>query len=681
MSVLVGTDVGGTFTDLVAIDERTGAMHVAKVPTTHEDQSVGLVAGLDSLRMDVGDATILHGTTVATNALLERKGATCGLITTLGFRDVLELRRRDRPDVYGLTVPAFEPLIPRERRTEVRERTRADGSIACAVDRSEVVAVAKRLVAMGCRVIVVSFLHSYANSANEDAARAVIEGECPEVDVVVGSEVVGEWREFERTSSAVAEGYIRPAVSEYLSSLEDRLGAAGAREEILVLQSNGGLMTSSVARSNPINTVLSGPAGGVIAAARYGRDMGWGDLISLDMGGTSADVSLVRAGAPAVRDQTDLDFGIALRVRMVDVRAIGAGGGSIAYIDRGGVMQVGPASAGAYPGPASYGRGGVDPTVSDANLVLGWLDADHDLGVGRGIHLNVGPARKAIEERIARPLDLTVEEAAEAIVAVVNARMVEQIRLMTVRQGVDPRELVLVAFGGAGPLHAGAVMADAGMAQALVPAYPGITSAFGCAIADIRYEFVQTVNRLLDNIVSEEFSQVLADQVTAGRARMVGHGAPMLDEIVSHSADMQYEGQTHTLRIPVAADGLSPGTLYSTFEQAYAEAFHGLVADRAVRLVNLRTTYRAVRTAVPLPRIASERGGESVDAALLGSRVVRAAGAEHVCAVYARDALVRGMRFSGPAVVVQGDTTTAVAPDMHVEVDELGNLRLMGAGV
>ena len=474
----VGVDVGGTFTDVFFLDEARGRIDIAKVPSTRGDQATGFIEGLRSKASPKEIATVVHGTTVGTNALLERKGARTGIITTRGFRDVLEMRRRDRPTTWGLW-GQFMPVVPRDLRLEVDERTLADGSIRQAVDPAAVQAAARALLASGAEAVAIVFVNAYANPDNERAALAALKDVWPNAYVTASSDILPEIREFERTSTAALNAYLQPPVGSYLRKLEDRLKGDGFGGQLLIVQSNGGVMSVESAASRPVRTALSGPAAGVIACQHIAAAAGYPNVVTCDMGGTSFDVSLIAGGEPAMSAQTAIDFGMVVRAPMIEITTIGAGGGSIAWIDRGGILQIGPESAGSDPGPVAYGLGNDRPTVTDANVVMGRIDAERPIG-GKLKRLDVEAAKAAIEKHIAVPLGLDVMAAAEAIIRVANSRMAGAIRLVSIERGHNPRDFAAMPFGGGGALHVGALIKEVGLASALVPRYPGVTSALGC---------------------------------------------------------------------------------------------------------------------------------------------------------------------------------------------------------
>ena len=592
---VVGVDVGGTFTDVFFINESDGSCDVAKVPSTPADQSIGIREGISRQRDDLGEVSlIIHGTTVGTNALLERKGAKTGIITTAGFRDVIEMRRRDRPETWGLW-GMFEPVVTRDLRLEVDERVLADGTLHTAVDPGDVKQAAEELLARGAESVCIFFLNSYANADNEKAAAAAVRDIWPNEHVTSSSEILPEIREFERCSTSTLNAYLQPPVGDYLARLENGLRDGGFGGEVLIVQSNGGVMSVDTARAFPVRTALSGPAAGVIAGAHIGVSAGFPNLITCDMGGTSFDVSLVADGESALAAQTAVDFGMVVRTPMIEITTIGAGGGSIAWVDRGGLLQIGPESAGSDPGPVCYGLGNDRPTVTDANVVMGRINADRPIG-GKLDRLDVEAAKTAVKVHVADPLDIDVMAAAEAIIRVANAKMAGAIRLVSVERGLDPEKFVAMPFGGGGALHSGALIKEVGLSKALVPRYPGVTSALGCVIADMRFDHVHTLNAMLDDLDLQRLGREMTEIATEGEKRL--HDADVMFEGVEHlfELDMLYLGQTHTVavRLPVAMiDGVAQVTrpeIQSSFEDSYRKSFGRLLEGIGMRVLNLRVT-------------------------------------------------------------------------------------------
>ncbi len=669
---VIGIDVGGTFTDLVGFDPKSGKLKVLKVFSTPEDQAQGLLHGLENLGIPV-DAIgmMVHASTVATNAVVERRGARVGLLTTLGFRDVLEIRRRDRHHDYGLT-GEFIPLVPRHLRLEVDERTDHKGNVLKPVDPGEVERLGRVLLEEGCVAVVVSFLHCYANPANERKAKEVLLPFWPNDYVELSSEVLPEFREFERTSTTVVNAYVRPLISRYLRSVRDQLREDGYDRDIVMIQSNGGGMSLEAAERYSVNTVLSGPAAGAIAAAYIASSAGHTEVISGDMGGTSFDACLIRGGRPEVSSDRYLEFGVPVRISMIDIRTIGAGGGSIAWIDPGGLLEIGPHSAGAIPGPVGYDRGGVEPTVTDANLVLGRINPEYSIAKEEGFTLSVEKARRAIEEKVARPLGLGAEEAAEAIIQVADSKMANALRVVSIEKGHDPREFVQVGFGGAGPLHAAALARELGIQETLIPYLPGVTSAMGCILADMRHDWVQTVNAKLDSVRVEEIHGILEDHARRGEEVLASAESYIDHTVHLFEADMQFAGQTHTVRVPLSSSRPTAEEFHDSFLREYTGRYGDVLVDTAVMVVNLRTAVIGVRPKVDLRSLVGGNGGDPFK----GERRVYFGRGWYDCPTYERRRLPAGFRGEGPAIVEQADATVFVEPEMNWSVDEFGNILL-----
>lgn len=675
---MIGVDVGGTFTDLFFWDEANGRCNIAKVPSPRGNQAQGVLDGIArgvEAARDV--STIVHGTTVGTNALLERKGAKTGVITTKGFRDILEMRRRDRPRTWGLW-GNFVPVVPRDLRYEVRERTLADGTIHEAVDLAEVEAAARALLEKGVEAVSIFFMNAYANPENERAAADAVRRLWPNEHVNASSDILPEIREFERASTTALNAYLQPVVGSYLGKLESRLGEDGFGGQILIVQSNGGVMTVETARRLPIRTALSGPAAGVIAGGYIARAAGFPNIITCDMGGTSFDVSLIAEGEAALAPQTTIDFGLVVRTPMIEISTIGAGGGSIAWVDRGGLLQIGPESAGSDPGPVAYGLGNDRPTVTDANVVTGRINAEHPIG-GKLARLDVEAAKAAIAAHVGAPLGLGVMEAAEAIIRVANARMAGAIRLVSIERGHDPKRFAAMPFGGAGALHAGALIKEVGLARALVPRHPGVTSALGCIIADMRHDFVQTVNRPLDALDAEALGRDIAATARQGLDLLDRAGVTFEGTEVAVELDASYLGQTHTVQVPLAvtltngAAAVTRDEIRSAFEAAYRKAYRRLLDGVPVRILNLRIAVIGKRPAFDLTLLRPSDNA-TMDKAARGNRKVWAEGGWHEAAVYARLDLPARAEIAGPAVLEQEDATTFIDPGLVGRVDALGNV-------
>ncbi|HTR84132.1 MAG TPA: hydantoinase/oxoprolinase family protein [Reyranella sp.] len=673
-STTAGIDVGGTFTDLLAIDTASGAVKLAKVPTTVDNQAIGFMAALQSA--GTAPATlqaVVHGTTTTTNALLERKIARVGLITTKGFRDVLELGRRTRPQPYGLR-GTFHPLIDREYRLEVAERMDADGKVLTPLDEAAVADAAKKLLALGCEAVVIHFLHSYINSTHEKRAAEIVRGLWPNEYVTAGHAILSEYREFERGVTAAVNASVQPVLDRYLTRLRKELSAQGFDRDILVMQGNGGTISSQLIAKAAVNTVMSGPASGVMAAAYTGRASGQPNLITYDMGGTSTDVGLIEDAVPQVSGELELEYAMPIHVPMVDVHTIGAGGGSIASVDAAGMLRVGPESAGARPGPICYGRGGSEPTITDANLILGRLNPDRLLGVDHPVTLD--QVRGIIEEKVGRRLGLDAEAAAAAILRIANDRMAGAMRLVSLSRGHDPRDFALFAFGGAGPLHATALARELAIPTVMVPARPGITNALGCVVADLRHDYVRTVNKPLSAVDDALIARIYAEQSAEGRATIEAEGAPVRELRYVHTVDMQFAGQSHILSVGIDRPDIGVDELRKVHAAAYWRRFGIELSEIPPVLVNLHTAVIGVRPEIDLATLAATERASTLKAAQTGERRVWFADGWHQTPIYARDRLPLDAVFQGPAILEQLDCTTVVEPGDTVRQDRLGNLMI-----
>jgi N-methylhydantoinase A len=668
----VGIDVGGTFTDLLAIDPLTNTVKLAKVPTTADNQAIGFMAALASAGADPASLqAVVHGTTTTTNALLERKIAKVGLITTRGFRDVLELGRRTRPQPYGLR-GTFHPLIEREYRLEVPERMDADGQVLTPLDEGQVADAARKLLALGCEAVVIHFLHSYVNPAHERRAAEIVRGLWPNAYVTAGHAILSEYREYERGVTAAVNASVQPVLDRYLSRLRQELAGRGFDRDILVMQGNGGTISSRLIAHTAVNTVMSGPASGVMAAAYTGRASGHSHLITYDMGGTSTDVGLIEDAVPQVSGELELEYAMPIHVPMVDVHTIGAGGGSIASVDAAGMLRVGPESAGARPGPICYGHGGIEPTITDANLILGRLDPDRLLGVDHPVTLD--RVRSVIENKIGRALGLDADAAAAAILRIANDRMAGAIRLVSLSRGHDPRDFALFAFGGAGPLHATALARELAIPTVLVPARPGITNALGCVVADLRHDYVRTVNKPLSALDDGTVARIYADQAAEGEATIAKESVPVCEVRRVLSADMQFQGQSHILSVAIGRPDLGIAGLHKAFADAYWRRFGIELAEIPPVLVNLHTAVIGVRPEISLAALAETERAFTLAAAEIGERRVWFSDGWHQTPIYARDRLPLDAAFEGPAVLEQLDCTTVLEPGDRVRQDRLGNL-------
>lgn len=677
---MVGVDVGGTFTDVFILNELNGSAQVAKVPTSRPDQSAGFLSGIQQHMDTLADIdVVVHGTTAGTNALLERKGAQVGIITTEGLRDVLEMRRRDRPRTWGLR-GNFEPVVLRQHRLEVAERTLASGDVHTPVDLVAVKQRAEQLLAAGCKSVAIVFANAYANPENEQLAVSVVRELWPNPHVAASSEILPEIREFERFSTTALNAYLQPEVSGYLSRLEQALSSGGFAGEFMVVQSNGGVMAADTASRLPIRTALSGPAAGVMAAAYIAQCAGFSNVITGDVGGTSFDVSLIADGQSAISAQTSIDFGMVVRNPMIEITTIGAGGGSIAWVDKGGLLNIGPQSAGSDPGPVAYGLGNTRPTVTDANLVLGRIDPHNPIG-GKLQVLDVAAASDAIDEHVGQPLGLSTEAAAEAILRVANSRMAGAIRLVSIERGHDPKQFVFMPFGGGGALHAGAMLAEVGIANALIPRYPGVTSAMGCVIADMRQDFVQTLNVATTDIDENRLADYMQQHVMRGLQMLAAAKTRFVSQNIAFELDMAYAGQTHTIAVPVPVPvdnttvGLiSTGIINEAFDATYLHTFGRLLPEGVRRIINLRTTVTGVRSKFDLKTLAPDSlPTEQTMPDPKSRRAVHFKDQWVATAVYDRLSLPVGSIIKGPAILEQADTTVLIEPDLQGCIDEFGN--------
>ena len=671
---LVGVDVGGTFTDVFVLDQDTGDISISKVASTKGDQSIGFINGIEKGAKYFKEInTVVHGTTVGTNALLERKGAKTGVITTKGFRDVLEMRRRDRPTTWGLW-GMFEPVVPRNMRLEVSERTLADGTISTPVNLEEVKAAAKALLELGCDAVCIFFINGFANLKNERLAVKAVREIWPSPYVTSATEILPEIREFERCSTATLNAYLQPVVANYLDRLKKGLLDRGTMSDVLLVQSNGGLMDVELAAQFPVRTALSGPAAGVKAAQYIGAEAGFANLITCDMGGTSFDVSLINKGKSTLAAQTEIDFGMVVRTPMVEISTIGAGGGSIAHIDQGGLLAVGPESAGSDPGPVSYGLGNNQPTVTDANLLLGRINPDRPIG-GKLEKLDVDAAWDAVKQKIAEPLGLTVPDAADAIVRVANAKMAGAIRLVSVERGHDPKEFAIMPFGGGGSLHACALMKEIGLAASIIPRYPGVTSALGCVVADMRLDIVQTVNTMLDELDIAKMTSKMEDQAIKFEKDLSRTKSGLIGLSRVFELDMLYVGQTHSINVPLPDDPkkFSLETIREAFDKIYLETYGRLLPGIGYRVINMRVAVIGHRPKLDLSSMAPV-SSKNIDQCVTGDRMVWCGGTKVTAKIYERLDLPVNAKVFGPAILEQPDTTIFIEPKMHGEVDKFGNL-------
>ena len=674
---MIGVDVGGTFTDVFILDEANGMADVAKVPTTRPDQSGGFLIGIQQRISDLSEiAVVVHGTTAGTNALLERKGAKIGVICTQGLRDVLEMRRRDRPHTWGLR-GNFDPVVDRAHRLEVPERTLANGAIHTEVHLAAVKNAAESLKEAQCDAVAILFVNSYANPENEISALKVIREIWSNEHVSASHEILPEIREFERFSTTALNAYLQPEVSGYLNRLVNSLTSGGFDGEFMVVQSNGGVMAGETASKYPVRTALSGPAAGVIAAGYIASCAGFDNIITGDMGGTSFDVSLISNGHSMLSPQTSIDFGMVVRSPMIEITTIGAGGGSIAWVDKGGLLNIGPQSAGSDPGPVAYGLGNSRPTVTDANVVLGRIDPDNPIG-GKLERLEVDAAKLAIDQYVGGPLGLNTLTAAEAILRVANSRMAGAIRLVSIERGFDPKRFAFMPFGGGGALHAGAMLDEVGIARAIIPRFPGVTSAMGCVIADMRQDFVQTLNSLVNDLDLDTLKSFMQSHRDQGMDLLDAARTRFESRSVTYEFDMAYVGQTHTVSVPFNVEFDQTGAVVppnynainAAFDNAYTQTFGRLLNNGVRRILNLRSAVTGKRPKFDLETLAPTNTEKMSSKS---KRSVYFAGQWEETEIYERLSVPVGTIINGPAILEQSDTTVLIEPGLQGWVDKYGN--------
>ncbi len=678
MPLRVGVDSGGTFTDICMFDEDTGQVAVWKVSSTPDDPSRGIADGVEQAVARAGATAAQigyfgHGTTVGTNALIQHRGAKTGLITSDGFRDLLEIGRQKRPDLYDLMAEKPPVLVPRDLRFGVAERVRFDGLVETALDEAAVRRSAAALREAGVEAVAVSFLYGFLRPEHEEAARRILADELPGIFLCTGHEVAPEFREYERMSTAVVNAYLGPVMQGYIQRLADRLERLGLRTPPHLTQSNGGVIGFAQAARLPVRTVLSGPSTGVVAAQQVGRVAGLPDLITFDMGGTSTDVALLQGGVCRLGNEAVV-HGYPIKAPMLDIHTVGAGGGSVAFVDSGGLLKVGPRSCGAMPGPVCYGHGNTEPAVTDANMVLQTLNPAHLLGGRMAVRQDL--ARAAIG-RLAEQLGLGLMETAQGIVSVVTANMARAIRVVSVQRGYDPRDYTLAAFGGAGPLHAARLARELDITRVLVPRNPGILCAMGLLLTDLRADFA--ITRL--TVLGPDSAPALEDAFATLRAQAEAwfDAEGITERQAVRTVDMRYAGQNYELPIPVPDGPVTPGSLRALaegFAAAHRRTYGFAAEGELVQLVTFRVEATGlVRKAEFRPQ---DDAGPDAAAAIAGTRDVwlPEAGGFVPCPVYDRDRLRAGNRFAGPAVVEQMDATTLVLPGMTARVEPYLNLIL-----
>ena len=690
----LGVDIGGTFTDATLINEQTGEIRVGKVPSTPQDPSHGFMEATHRILREADVSPdevgyVVHGTTVATNSIIEGKVARTGFVTTNGFRDLLEIQRQIRPSLYDLQFEKPRPLTPRYLCFGVPERLDAQGNVLTPLDESTVRDVAAQLRQEEVESIAVCFLHAYINPNHEKRTGEILREILPDTIISLSSEVAPEFREYFRASTTVINASIIPVVGRYLQSIEARLRAEGLEAELLVMQSSGGVFTFAAASEKPVFMVESGPAAGVIAATYLGTTLECPDVISFDMGGTTAKAGLIQNGTPTITKDYEVGAaaqtgvgasrgaGYPIRTPVIDLVEIGAGGGSIAWVDSGGVLRVGPQSAGADPGPVCYGAGGTEPTITDANLVLGRLNPSFFLG--GEIELDVGAARRAIQEKCADPLNLDLVEAAHGIVEIANAAMVNALRLVSVQRGYDPRDFVLTAFGGAGPVHANRLAAEIDVPTTIIPMSPGTTSAMGLLVTDLKHDYSTTLIQHVDQLDTAAVEETYRELEAQGGASLEREEVRPEDISFLRQVDMRYVGQSYELTVPLPAEQLDVSKIDRVLEQFHIEhdrAYGYSAPTEPVEFVNLRLT--AIGK-IAKPRL-RELEGDNTDiaAAQKATRSVYFAESDGYveCPIYDRYLLGPSCVLTGPAIVEEIDSTTVIHPGYSAQVDRFGNLIL-----
>ena len=675
MGFRVAIDIGGTFTDAAAINEETGEIVVAKSPTTPDDYLQGVVSCIEKSPVEPQEVTfIVHGTTVVANAVVQRTLPKAALITTKGFRDVLEMMRQNRPTwgLYDIMWDKPRPLIPRHLRFEIDERTDYRGRLLKPASEQEALTLVRHLRSVDVEAIAVSFLFAHLNPTNEVKVKEIIQREFPEASVSISSEVNPQVREYERTSTVVINAMVKPLAARYFTRLHEGLSRYGVDADLLIMRSNGGLMSTPEAVETPVSTIESGPAGGTIGSAFMGKTVGHDNLIAIDMGGTTFKVSLVDDGEPRQRAQGEVEWGVPFRVPMLDILEVGAGGGSIAGVDRDGTLKVGPRSAGAEPGPACYGRGGTEPTITDAQLVLGRLNPEYLLD--GEMQIDLGAARQAINERVAEPLGMDVMEAARGIVEISNATMLGSMRIGSVERGYDPRDFWVIAYGGMGPMVAATLARELGSPRVVIPPHPGIFSAFGMLVTDVKLDFMRSYRSSLEDPDVARANEVYAEmerEATATLERDFSGPSRLL-----RTADLRYVGQNYDVNCTVPAGRLTFDDLRvvgERFESEHRRLYGHSKSGEPIEVVSLRSTVLGLIERPELPRI--DAHGD-LDGALSHVRPVffKETGGHTDCPVYRRPLLGAGCRISGPAIVEEVDATTVIYPGQHATVDPFGSL-------
>ncbi len=670
MRYMLGIDVGGTFTDFVAYDRETRSIDVWKHLSVPQDPVAGILAGLQQFAHPEAIRNARLGTTIATNAVLERKGAVVAYVTTKGFRDVIFIQRGNRKSHYDMSWVKPKPLVKRRHCFEVAERIDKYGNVITSLDEAGARAVAREIRELGeIEAVAIMLLFSYLNPAHEQRLKAIFAEEAPELPVSISYEVLPKWKEYERASTTIADAYLKPVVSQQLRAMRRRLGDAGLGDHLVMIKSNGGEMTLDAAADSPVNMMVSGPTGGVVAARHVARLLDVQSLVTIDMGGTSTDVSTITGGRESFTTAFEIEWGVPIQIPMIDIRTIGAGGGSIAWIDKGGMLRVGPQSAGASPGPACYGSGGAEPTVTDANLVLGRINPENFLG--GAMALDVDAAARAIET-VARPLGHTLEDTAMAIVRIANNNMVGALRSVLIERGLDPRDFTLLAFGGAGPLHASELMVEMGIPRAIVPNHPGQFSAYGFILADARVDRQRTTQLTSKRFDPVRATQVMEELVADCIAELEAQGYTS-DIQITRALEMRYLGQNYELELQVDFERFSTETteeLWQAFHDAHKARFGFSIPGEIIEIVNYLATAVSLTPKPDLRPIAKATGA----AVAVARRAIGFPGGRLEVPIYRREQLGAGHLIDGPAVIEEAASVTIVNPGQHLTIDRYGHL-------
>ena len=676
----LAADIGGTFTDVAAFDQASGRLLLGKALSTPSQLVDGISEGVAKAGARFAEAGIfLHGSTIAINTMLERTGARTALITTQGFRDVYEIGRINRPDAYNLYFKKHDPLVRRSLRFEVPERITADGEVLTVLDEAAVTALADKLAGLGIEAVAIMFLHSYRNPSHEARAKVIVQQRLPDAFVSASHELSQEYREFERTSTVVANAYVGPRVSGYVTGIEHHIAADRFTGSFLLVQSTGGLYEAAEGKTQCIRMLESGPAAGVIGAQALSKATGLENAIAFDMGGTTAKAGVIYRGEPLTSSLALIggyERALPIQTAMMDIFEVGTGGGSIAAVDASGALRVGPQSSGAEPGPACYGRGGKLPTVTDANLVLGRLGADSFLG--GELKLDIGAARRAIDEHVGRPLGLSITEAADGILRIAATAMSYAVKGVSTERGLDAAAFPMIAYGGAGPLHAVQIAREIGTARVVIPRAPGHFCAFGMLFADLRYDFVRTWPVKLGALDFAAIEKVYGELEAQGRAALAKASARPSEVLTHRAADMRYVGQEHavTVDLPLALfESADRDAIKRRFDAEHERRYGTSAPKEACEIVSLRATVTGRMPKPPLERV--EMGGHDPSpAAQRGTRAVHFPDRiePRATSVYSRDALLAGNHIAGPAIIEEHASTTVVFPGDTLTVDAFGNL-------